>query len=123
MKRKSLLIVEDNRSLSLAISAIAERCGLQPTAVPTLSRAREALRGGVDGFDIVLLDIGLPDGHGLDLLKENLIAPSTHLAVVSAHGDIETTIDARKLGAAHFFDKPINFEALENFLTEYCSLS
>lgn len=123
MKRKSLLIVEDNRSLSLAISAMAERCGLQPTAVPTLSRAREALRGGVDGFDIVLLDIGLPDGHGLDLLKENLIAPSTHLAVVSAHGDIETTIDARKLGAAHFFDKPINFEALENFLTEYCSLS
>lgn len=123
MKRKSLLLIEDNRSLSLAVSAIAERCGLQPTAVPTLARARDALRAPETDFDIILLDIGLPDGHGLDLLKENLIPPSSQLAVVSAHGDIETSIAARKFGAAHFFDKPINFEALEKFLTEFNGLN
>ncbi|BDS08690.1 nitrogen regulation protein NR(I) [Oceaniferula spumae] len=123
MKQKSLLIIEDNRSLSIAISALAERCYLHPVAVPTLARARQALSqqnsAGAAAFDVVLLDIGLPDGNGLDLLKKQEIPAETHIAVISAHGDIETAIAARKLGATHFFNKPINFESLEKFLTEY----
>ena len=123
MKPKSLLIIEDNRSLSIAISALAERCDLHPTAAPTLARARQALhkKQSIDdsAFDFILLDIGLPDGNGLDLLEEQIISPKTHLAVISAHGDIDNAIAARKLGAAHFFNKPVNFESLEKFLTEY----
>lgn len=123
MKHKSLLIIEDNRSLSIAISALAERCNLRPTSAPTLARARQAISqqnaSNNQPFDFILLDIGLPDGHGLDLLKQKIISPQTRTAIISAHGDLENAIAARKLGATHFFNKPINFESLEEFLTGY----
>lgn len=123
MSQKNILIIEDNRSLSVALSALAERCHLAPEAVPTLAKARHRLakqcRGAQPLYDFVLLDIGLPDGHGLDLLSDNSIHPDTRVAIISAHGEIENAITARKLGAAHFFDKPVDFESLENFLTEF----
>ncbi|MCP5536348.1 MAG: sigma-54-dependent Fis family transcriptional regulator [Akkermansiaceae bacterium] len=123
MKQKTLLIIEDNRSLSIAISALAERCKLRPTTAPTLARARQAINeqhaSTNQPFDFILLDIGLPDGHGLDLLKQKIIPPQTHTAIISAHGDLENAIAARKLGATHFFNKPIDFDSLEAFLTEY----
>jgi len=114
----SLLLVEDNRALSLAMSALAERSGLEVTAVPTLARAEaEILK---KSFEVILLDIGLPDGSGLELLERCSFEKEPVTAVVSAHGEIENAIAARKLGVSEFFDKPIDFEALESFLREQC---
>ncbi len=118
MNNGRLLIVEDNRSLGIAVSVLAERCGLEVTVVPTLARAREALRVG-KGVDLLVLDIGLPDGHGLELLKDGLVASGVPIAVMSAHGELENAIEARKLGVNHFFDKPIDFDLMEGFLREF----
>ena len=113
----SLLLVEDNRALSLAVSALAERCGFEVTAVPTLARAEEVI--AKKEYELVLLDIGLPDGNGLELLERGLFKKKPVVAVVSAHGEIDNAIAARKLGVVEFFDKPIDFEELERFLREH----
>jgi len=116
---RSLLIVEDNRALALAVGALAERCGLKVQSVPTLARARDLLRE--TSFSVMLLDIGLPDGNGLEFLETCSFEKPASIAVVSAHGEIENAIAARKLGVEQFFDKPIDFEALESFLRDHSS--
>lgn len=113
MPTASLLIIEDNRSLAIALSAAAESCGLQTQMAPTLTRARTILNQ--QSFIGILLDIGLPDGHGLDLINHWQWKQKPEVAVITAHGEIENAIFARKLGIAHFFDKPVNFDELQTF--------
>ncbi|MCH7228330.1 sigma-54-dependent transcriptional regulator [Haloferula sp. A504] len=110
---KTLLIVEDHHALANAIAAAAERSGLETLLAPTLAKARDRLdRGPVDG---ILLDIGLPDGHGLDLMREWRWDHKPETAVITAHGEIGNAIDARKLGIARFLDKPVDFQELGAF--------
>lgn len=117
MKSSRMLIVEDNRPLALAISALAERQGWVSATVPTLTRAGQELEGSE--FDLVLLDIGLPDGNSLDYLRANPGFPGVPVAIMTAHGEIENAIVARQLGVTRFFDKPIDFEELKTFLNEF----
>ena len=114
MKPPRLLIVEDNRPLALAISALAERHDWRSVMVPTLARADEELGRG--DLDLILLDLGLPDGNGLDFLRKNRGMGGVPVAVMTAHGDVENAIAARKLGVTAFFDKPVDFEKLVSFL-------
>lgn len=114
----TLLIIEDNRSLAVALSAAAESIGLQTQMAPTLKSARSFLNEQT--FNGILLDIGLPDGHGLDLIKQWQWQQKPEVAIITAHGEIENAISARKLGIAHFFDKPINFEELQTFFNSLC---
>ncbi len=110
----SILIVEDHHALAVALAATAERSGLRATLAPTLARAREIL--GREEFTGLLLDIGLPDGHGLELVERWEWPQKPEIAVITAHGEIENAIAARKLGIARFFDKPVDFEELQTFL-------
>ena len=63
--------------------------------------AGEALERAEKGdFDLVISDLRLPDMSGLDLLRKwRQTAPETHFIVMSAYGDIETAVEAMKLGA------------------------
>lgn len=110
----AILIVEDHHALAVALAATAERCGLRATLAPTLARAREIL--GREEFAGLLLDIGLPDGHGLELVERWEWPQKPEIAVITAHGEIENAIAARKLGIARFFDKPVDFEELQGYL-------
>ena len=110
---KTLLIVEDHHALATAIAAAAERSGLETRLAPTLAKAREFLHREPMGG--ILLDIGLPDGNGLDLVREWQWDHKPEIAVITAHGEIENAIDARKLGIARFLDKPVDFQELEAF--------
>ncbi|MCP2936804.1 response regulator, partial [Salmonella enterica subsp. enterica serovar Typhimurium] len=64
--------------------------------------------------DVVLLDLRLPDGHGLDLLAElngdNRAAP---VVVLTAYGEVEDAVRAMKLGAADYLKKPVDLEELQ----------
>lgn len=109
----TVLIVEDNRSLAIALAAAAERNGFSSELAPTLAVAREVLaRETVCG---ILLDIGLPDGRGFELLKENVTKTLPPVAVITAHGELENAMEARKLQVTQFFNKPLDFEELESF--------
>jgi DNA-binding NtrC family response regulator len=103
------LVVEDERALCLAIASTIRKAGGDPHTVGSLAMARAHLEEHrINGM---ILDIGLPDGHGLDLLKELPENRRPPTIVVTAHGEIENAIEARKYGVREFFDKPINFEA------------
>jgi len=108
MNSLPILIVEDERALALAISATVQKCGGTPRAVGSLAQARAYL--AANAVRGIILDIGLPDGNGLSLLEKMPESKRPPVILVTAHGQIENAIAARKLGVCDFFDKPINFE-------------
>lgn len=114
MKKNKLLIVEDNRALALALSAAGERCGFEVVAVPSLALARKEIGGGRP--DVILLDLGLPDGSGLELLGDFEVGDLPMVAMLTAHGEIDHAIAAKKAGVEEFFVKPVDFGELEGFL-------
>ena len=118
---KTLLIVEDHHALAVATSAAAERSGLKTRLAPSLAVARELL--DQDRVDGILLDLGLPDGNGLDLIRDWSWRDKPEIAVITAHGAIENAIDARKLGIARFLDKPVDFEELQTFFNSVAAAS
>ncbi|HEX9852046.1 MAG TPA: sigma-54 dependent transcriptional regulator, partial [Woeseiaceae bacterium] len=68
-------------------------------------------------YDICLTDMRLPDGDGLELVEwMQLNAPGVPVAVITAHGNIETAVQALKLGAFDFVSKPLDLQNLRNIV-------
>ena len=100
----SVLIVEDNESLSRSLGAFLQARGLTVSRAGSLDAARAHLES--TDFDAVLLDVGLPDGNGLDLLEHT----GTERAVVMpAAPNLEAF---ERLGVMHFLPKPFDLEDL-----------
>lgn len=114
MKHAKLLIVEDHRALALALSAVGERLGFESVAVPNLAQARKELEKGDP--QAILLDLGLPDGRGFELLDKWADSEPPITAMLTAHGEIDNAITAKKSGISEFFVKPVDFGELEKFL-------
>lgn len=121
MNSPKILIVEDNHSLAIALSATAERCQLKADCAPSLAIAKEFLEN--NRYQGILLDIGLPDGHGLQLLESWSWGERPRTGIITAHGDIDTAINARQFGVGDFFDKPLDFDALTHFLKDCAAAS
>ena len=87
----------------------------------TLAEARQAMMSqSVDGL---LLDVSLPDGNGLDWIREVREArPGTAIVVMSGIGDIPMAVQAMREGADHFVTKPVNMADLEVFLRKSLEL-
>ena len=107
--KSKLLIVEDEALFARAVVRRLQKVGYECEHVESL----EAARGIVKQFtpDVVLLDMRLPDGNGLDLLPE-FIAKNASVIVMTAHGEISDAVTAMKLGAVDYLKKPIDLEEL-----------
>jgi len=107
MKYK-ILIVEDNQKLaSLFQEALGDEYNTHLAF--NLKQAKACL----DGIHGLLLDLQLPDGEGLSLIKPaRQINPSCVIIVVTAYGTIQKAVEALKLGATDFLEKPVDLEAL-----------
>lgn len=103
-----ILIIEDERPLALAFAAAVRQAGADSELAPTAAQARRLLRGA-GRFDALILDIGLPDENGLAFLSGLPEAARLPTLVVTAHGEIDNTIAAHKLGVREFFTKPLDF--------------
>ncbi len=112
---KKILIVEDNRKLAnLFREALSEKF---PTE--TAFSLKEAMKG-IGKFGGYLLDIQLPDGEGLELIPEiRKTTPEAIIIVATAYGTVQKAVDALKLGATDFLEKPVDLEAL---LERFCDL-
>lgn len=107
-----LLIVEDERELRELLKEHLSEVGYSVEGVGTLEDAYETLEE--KDFSIVLLDLLLPDGNGMDLLewiKEN--TPLTEVIILTGHGTIKAAVDAIKAGAYDFLTKPCSLKELE----------
>ncbi|MFA4873704.1 MAG: sigma-54 dependent transcriptional regulator [bacterium] len=110
-KRREILVVDDDRDFA---STLADRLAAEEASVQIATTAAEAMQKLQDNrFDLVLLDLGLPDTSGMDLIAQ-ILAVDTTLAIIIVTGrsDLETAINAIKKGAYDFIVKPIQFAEL-----------
>ena len=114
---ESVLLVEDTPSLSMVYQSALERSGL---SVNPVFSAREALATFRKHHNkLVLLDLMLPDGNGLDILSEiHATSPGSKVVVITANGSINRAVEAMRGGAFDFLVKPFDdrrlLSAVEN---------
>lgn len=105
-----ILVVEDERMLRKTLGRFLEKNRAQPTLAENLGEAREYLNNL--HFDFALIDINLPDGNGLDLLRDGAFSPNTHVVVMTANEGVPQAVEAMRLGASDYLNKPFDPEEL-----------
>ena len=112
MATKEILVVDDEIGIRELLSEILFDEGYQVALAENAQQAREYRLNKVP--DLVLLDIWMPDMDGLSLLKEWVAQDLLTMPVVmmSGHGTIETALEATRIGAADFLEKPIALQKL-----------
>ena len=108
---KRILIVEDDRALGDGLSLALRSPEAEPSLRRTLSAARSAL--GAEDFDLLVLDVNLPDGSGLDLLRELRGTSSRVPVILLTANDMETDVVAGlESGADDYVTKPFSLAVL-----------
>ena len=119
---KKILIIDDENTLSHALSKSLEHHGY--LTVKIYSKKEFYALPENTTFDIVLLDLKLPDGDGLELMKTiKTKNPSTQVIVMTGYGSIDLAVATTKLGAFHFITKPFNVSEIINLCAQALSQS
>jgi two-component system response regulator PilR (NtrC family) len=106
-QRPHVLVVDDEPGLREMLAILFRREGLDVTLAPGLAAARDAVAHAPQPYAVVLTDLLMPDGSGMDLLSlVKQRTARTEVIVMTAHGDVETAIEAMKRGAYDFIAKP-----------------
>jgi two-component system response regulator PilR (NtrC family) len=115
------LVVDDEPDIRELLQITLERMNLDVVVAETIAAATRELRGA--HFDLCLTDMKLPDGNGLSLVEwiQNH-KPHTPVAVITAHGNVETAVRALKLGAFDFISKPLDINALRKLIQQTLKL-
>ena len=122
MPQPTVLIVDDEPDLCELLSITLGRTGIESRAVHDLAGAREALREG--HYDLCLTDMQLPDGNGLELVAwMQANAPDVPVAVITAHGNVESAVRALKAGAFDFVSKPLDLADLRKLVAQALKLA
>lgn len=109
LNAKKVLIVEDEALFARAVLMRLQKSGFECEHAESLQEGRAITKQFSP--DLVLLDMRLPDGNGLDLLPE-FVASGITVIVMTAHGDVSDAVNAIKLGANDYLKKPIDLEEL-----------
>lgn len=122
MAKPRILIVDDEPDLVELIELTLSRMDLTSAAAYTLADARKQLQSG--SFELCLCDMRLPDGDGLDLLEwAQTHKPTLPLAIITAHGNVETAVRALKGGAFDFVSKPLDLGVLRRLVMRALKIS
>ena len=102
-----VLVVDDEQGLRDMLSILLRREGYDVTLAPSFTTGCEAAEGAPTPFDLILTDLMMPDGSGLDVLsRAKARDATTEVIVMTAYGALDTAIDAMKRGAYDFVTKP-----------------
>ncbi|BDX38163.1 DNA-binding response regulator [Tenuifilaceae bacterium CYCD] len=102
-----ILIIEDNPQISSDIASYLAENGFIVEIADTLNKAMEKVE--LYTYDLIILDIGLPDGNGLEILKENRVNTSeTGILIVTAKNSIDDKVKGLELGADDYITKPFH---------------
>ncbi|WP_352259731.1 sigma-54 dependent transcriptional regulator [Psychrobacter sp. TB55-MNA-CIBAN-0194] len=108
------LVVDDEVDLCRLMQITLTKMGIKSDVAYTLSQARSFWKD--NDYDFCLTDLNLPDGSGLELVKEISDSSSTPIAVITAHGSMDLAIEALKLGAFDFVNKPLELPRLRQLV-------
>jgi two-component system, NtrC family, response regulator PilR len=110
------LVVDDEPDIRELLGITLERMHIEVTAASDCAGAIKELRAGK--FDLCLTDMKLPDGDGLSIVQWiQQHRPQLPVAVITAHGNVETAVRALKLGAFDFISKPLDLSALRKLIS------
>ena len=107
MKNNAILVVDDEKNIRLTLSQSLEPLGIP---VQTAANGEEALQKLREGqFGLVFLDLKMPGMDGMDVLRRIKDDwPSVRVIIITAYGTIESAVEAMKLGAVDFVQKPFS---------------
>lgn len=113
----SILIIEDEYALAAALSTVVRRS----EATPVVAASGQ---GGIDklaaqSFALIILDVGLPDMSGLKVLEKiQSLSQPPPVMIITAHGTLDTALEAKRLGAREYFLKPLNLADIQRAIRE-----
>jgi two-component system response regulator PilR (NtrC family) len=115
MGQPRALVIDDEPDICELLSLTLGRMKIDTESAGDVGGAKNLL--GSQHFDLCLTDMRLPDGDGLELVEWMQVhAPNVPVAVITAHGNIETAVQALKLGAFDFISKPLDLNHLRNIV-------
>ena len=110
----SALLIDDNPEFLAALTEVVDQEGIEVAVARTLAEARECLAR--TSPDIVVIDLMLPDGSGLELLKELKDTAHADAIIVSGSATVDSVVEALRLGALDYLTKPLDLRRLRTVL-------
>ncbi|MEA2693059.1 MAG: hypothetical protein QOJ16_2446 [Acidobacteriota bacterium] len=114
------LAVDDDPNFLSALAELIEGQGFTTNTATTLRDARTQVSHKTP--DVALVDLYLPDGSGIDLLKDLELGTSTEVVLMTGHADVESAVQALRLGASDYLTKPLDIGRLKNILANVASV-
>lgn len=108
---KKILVIDDEKSILLSLAGVLSDEGFIPVCVDSAEEGLNRLKSEV--IDLVLLDIWMPGMDGIEALKQiKAEYPELQVIMISGHGTIETAVQATKMGAFDFIEKPLSYDKI-----------
>ncbi|MEW6116907.1 MAG: sigma-54 dependent transcriptional regulator [Nitrospirota bacterium] len=112
---KSVLVIDDEVDMALALKESLKRCGFEPTVFHNPADALAELN--IADFALIITDMKMPKMNGIEFLQEvrkrGIFVP---VIVITGYGTVENAVDAMKLGATDYIMKPFSFDALQRVI-------
>ncbi|MBA1332441.1 chemotaxis protein CheY, partial [Candidatus Endoriftia persephone str. Guaymas] len=122
MTQPLALVVDDEPDICELLEITLMRMGIETRAALNLAQAHQHLAG--EHFDLCLTDMRLPDGNGIELVRHiSQHHPALPVAMITAHGNMESAIEALKAGAFDFVSKPVDLAILRKLVEKALKLS
>ena len=116
------LIIDDEPDILELLELTLQQMNIKTTCAQNISSAKKLLNQKT--FELCLTDMKLPDGDGLELVEHiQSIYPSLPVAVITAHGSVDTAIKAMKNGAFDFVSKPVDLATLRKLVNSALKLN
>src|SRR5438477_8271396 len=109
------LVVDDEADSAEMMAALVSTEGFTAATAGSLRDARKQL--ALQEPDIVLLDLMLPDGNGMQLFEDAKALQNTEVVLITGHASLESSIQALRMGAADYLVKPVNMKQLQGILS------
>ncbi len=114
------LAVDDDPNFLSALAELIEGQGFTTNTACTLRDARTMVSHRTP--DVALVDLYLPDGSGIELLKDLELGASTEVVLMTGHADVESAVQALRLGASDYLTKPLDIGRLKSILANVASV-
>jgi len=113
--KQNILIVDDDPMVQGAIATFLKEVGFDVHSASTLAEARESVASR--SYETAIIDQRLPDGSGIDLIRElRAISPDMAIVVITGAADVPLAVKAMQEGADNFLPKPLDFDNLLFFI-------